>query len=102
MRRITALSLCLLAFGSAVKAQFGNIPLPVVQQPTFKADTFNIKSFGAVNDGITLNTTNINKAISACSQKGGGVVLVPRGLWLTGPIELKSNVNLHINRDAVL
>jgi polygalacturonase len=102
MRRIAAISFCLLALGTVVKAQFGNLPLPVVQQPAFKADTFNIKSFGAVNDGITLNTTSINKAIAACSQKGGGVVLVPGGLWLTGPIELKNNVNLHINRDAVL
>jgi polygalacturonase len=102
MRRITAISFCLLILGSAVKAQFGNAPLPVVQQPAFKTDTFNIKSFGAVNDGVTLNTASINKAITACSQKGGGVVLVPGGLWLTGPIELKSNVNLHINRDAVL
>ncbi|MBC7587809.1 MAG: glycoside hydrolase family 28 protein [Chitinophagaceae bacterium] len=76
--------------------------LPPVQQTKFKKDTFNIKKFGAVADGITLNTIAINKAINACSKKGGGVVLVPGGFWLTGPIVLQSNTNLHIVRDAVL
>ena len=76
--------------------------LPDVLSPKFKNDTFNIKKFGAVADGITLNTKSINNAINACNKNGGGVVLVPGGMWLTGPIVLKSNVNLHINRDAVL
>lgn len=76
--------------------------LPVINQPVFKADTFNILRYGAVADGLALNTESINKAIDACSKKGGGVVLVPGGLWLTSPVEMKSNVNLHIVRDAVL
>jgi polygalacturonase len=76
--------------------------LPKVRQTGFKADTFNIVKYGAKADGITLNTKSINDAITNCSSKGGGVVLVPGGLWMTGPIELKSNVNLHINRDAIL
>ena len=73
-----------------------------VTQPTFKKDTFNIVKYGAVADGVTLNSKAIQAAIDACSKKGGGVVLVPGGFWSTGPIELKSNVNLHIKRDAVL
>ncbi|HEX8334699.1 MAG TPA: glycoside hydrolase family 28 protein [Segetibacter sp.] len=73
-----------------------------VAPTSFKKDTFNILKYGAKADGITLNTTSINDAIVTCSKKGGGVVLVPRGLWLTGPIELKSNVNLHLQRDAIL
>lgn len=73
-----------------------------ITQPTFKKDTFNIVKFGAVADGFTLNTIAIQKTIDACSAKGGGVVLVPGGFWLTAPIVLKSNVNLHIKRDAVL
>jgi len=76
--------------------------LPVIQQVKFKNDTVSIATFGAKGDGITLNTVNINKAISSVSQKGGGVVLIPSGLWLTGPIELKSNVNLHLKRNAIL
>lgn len=76
--------------------------LPKVAAPSFKRDTFSIVKFGAVSDGLTLNTVSINKAIATCSAKGGGVVLIPGGLWLSGPIEMKSNVNLHIVRDAIL
>src|SRR2546421_3141245 len=81
-------------------AQAGN--LPAVQQPQFKKDTFNIIKFGAKADGISLNTESINAAIEACNKKGGGTVLVPAGLWLTGPIVLKSDVNLHLQKNALL
>ncbi|GAB4044185.1 glycoside hydrolase family 28 protein [Spirosoma jeollabukense] len=76
--------------------------LPKIAQPGFRKDTINILAFGAKPDGVTLNTKAINAAITACSQKGGGVVLVPSGLWMTGPIELKSNVNLHLRKAATL
>jgi hypothetical protein len=76
--------------------------LPTVRSTQFKKDTFNIQKFAAVADGITLNTKSINDAIKACNKNGGGVVLIPGGYWLTGPVVLLSNVNLHINRDAVL
>jgi polygalacturonase len=76
--------------------------LPRVQLPVFKKDTFNIKKFGAKADGIFLNTSSIKKAIEACNKKGGGVVVIPEGMWLTGPIELKSNVNFHLQHNAVL
>ena len=76
--------------------------LPKVQQTRFKADTFNIVKYGAKADGQTLNTESINSAIDDCSKKGGGVVLIPNGLWLTGPIVLKSNVNLHLQKNALL
>lgn len=77
-------------------------PAVTVQSPVFKKDTFNIIQYGAKADGVTLNTEAINNAINACNKKGGGVVLVPEGFWLTGPIELKSNVNLHLKRNAIL
>ncbi|MFY7964289.1 MAG: glycoside hydrolase family 28 protein [Chitinophagaceae bacterium] len=73
-----------------------------ITQPTFKKDTFNIVKYGAIADGVTLNTNAIQKTIDACNKKGGGVVLIPGGFWLTAPIVLKSNVNLHIKRDAIL
>jgi polygalacturonase len=76
--------------------------LPKVTEPVFKKDTFKIENFGAKPDGITLNTKAINDAIDACSKKGGGVVLVRQGLWLTGPIVMKSNVNLCVRRDAMV
>lgn len=82
-------------------AQF-NVKMPVIIAPKFKKDTTRIVKYGAVPDGYVLNTKAINNAIDACSNKGGGVVLVPPGLWLTGPIILKSNVNLHLAAGATL
>lgn len=76
--------------------------MPVVALPVFRTDTFNILKYGAVPDGVTLNTKSINDAIDACTAKGGGVVFVPNGLWLTGPVVLKSNVNLHLQANALL
>lgn len=75
---------------------------PVVQLPKFKKDTVSILTYGAKADGVTLNTAAINKAIEALNKKGGGVVVVPTGMWITGPVVLKSNVNLHLQRNAVL
>ena len=77
-------------------------PLPTVQLPIFKKQIFKISDYGAIADGIAINTKNINAAIDDCSKKGGGTVIVPRGLWLTGPIVLKSNVNLHLEKNALL
>jgi DNA sulfur modification protein DndE len=76
--------------------------LPVVEKIAIKKDTFNIVSFGAIADGLTLNTTAIAEAIDKCHQRGGGTVLVPKGFWLTGPIQLKSNVNFHVAEGAVV
>ncbi|RBQ05750.1 glycoside hydrolase family 28 protein [Pedobacter miscanthi] len=96
------IALACLILSSAMAMAQQKQSLPVIQQVKFKKDTTSIVSFGAKGDGITLNTQSINKTIASVSQKGGGVVLIPSGLWLTGPIELKSNVNLHIKRDAIL
>lgn len=76
--------------------------LPRIYQPHFKKDTFDIRSYGAVNDALTLNTVAINQTINACAKNGGGVVLVPAGYWLTGPIVLQSNVELHTLRGALV
>ncbi|MFV0606143.1 MAG: glycoside hydrolase family 28 protein [Niabella sp.] len=57
---------------------------------------------GAKPDGLMLNTKAIQKTIDECSAKGGGMVKVPGGLWLTGPIVLKSNVNLNLAQGATL
>ena len=83
-----------------VAAQVPN--LPAVKTTAFRADTFSIAKHGGVADGQTLNTEAFRKAIDACAQAGGGVVLVPRGLWLTGPIVLKNNVNLHLAKGSLV
>lgn len=97
-RKLTLIS-CLL--GMAASAQFSN-KLPVVMQTQFRKDTLSIVTKGAKPDGYTLNTKAINESIEQLSKKGGGVVLVPQGLWLTGPVVLKSNVNLHLATGATL
>jgi len=84
----------------ALLAQSGVVPL--VQKTQFKKDTFSIIKYGGVADGNTLNTRSIKAAIDACTKKGGGVVLIPAGLWLTGPVVLKNNVNLHLATGATL
>jgi DNA sulfur modification protein DndE len=76
--------------------------LPKYYTPVFRKDTFDIARYGAKPDGQTVNTKAINQAIELCSQAGGGVVQVPAGLWLTGPIVLKSNVNLYIKKGGLL
>lgn len=76
--------------------------LPKVLPTNFKKDSLNIEKAGAVGDGIFLNTNAINNAISSLSKKGGGVVVVPKGIWLTGPIVLQSNINLHLKEGALL
>lgn len=76
--------------------------LPKIYQPHFRKDTFNIADYGAVADGITLNTKAINAAITAANAKGGGIVFVPAGLWLTGPIVLRNNVELNTARGALV
>ena len=75
---------------------------PTIKSVSFKKDSFNITRYGAKADGITLNTKPINDAIDACNKKGGGVVVIPKGFWLSGPIVLKSNVNLHLQHNAML
>jgi polygalacturonase len=77
-------------------------PMPAVPQPSFPDRNFPITAFGAVGDGHTLATQAIAQAIAACVAAGGGHVIIPAGMWLTGPIELKSNVDLHSDRGALI
>lgn len=76
--------------------------LPLTYRPVFRKDTFNIARYGAKADGLTVNTKSINQAIELCNAAGGGTVFVPKGLWVTGPIVLKNNVNLHLEKGALL
>jgi len=74
--------------------------MPVVPDPVIPAGTFLITSYGAVADGKTLNTAAFEKTIAECEKAGGGHVVVPAGKWLTGPVELKSNIDLHTEKGA--
>jgi len=82
--------------------QEGEFKMPVVKEPVIPDNTVYITDFGAVSDGQTLNTKAISDAINDVSEKGGGKVVIPKGLWLTGPIILKSNINIHAEEGALV
>ncbi len=68
----------------------------LIVAPTFKNQDFKITDYGASLDSTVKSTEAFKKAIEACHANGGGRVIVPKGTFLSGPIHLKSNVNLHL------
>ena len=76
--------------------------IPVVSKPVFKLDTFLVTKYGAKNDLTFNNAPAIQLAINECTAQGGGTVYIPAGFWKSGPIEMKSNVNLHLASGALL
>ena len=76
--------------------------MPAFERPDFGDKIVSIVDFGAKPDGQFNCRKAINTAIDTCSKAGGGRVLVPAGKWFTGRIELKSNVELHLAKEAEL
>ncbi len=76
--------------------------MPQPTRPQIPAGVFDIRDFGARPDGATKATSAFRQAIAKASAAGGGTVLVPVGTWLTGPIHLASNINLHVTKGATL
>jgi hypothetical protein len=66
------------------------------------AADFDVTKYGAVGDGKTLNTTSIQETIDQCNSNGGGKVIFPAGIYLSGTIELKDNVTLSLDKNARL
>jgi len=67
-----------------------------------QAQTLDVTRFGAIGNGKTLNTRALQAAIDSCSRQGGGTVLFPAGTFLTGTLNLKSNITLELSNGAVL
>ncbi|KXB43044.1 polygalacturonase [Bacteroidales bacterium KA00344] len=101
---LTLLSTFTLAAQNDYSQYYQNLPkpMPVVQAPTIPSNKVNLKDFGAVGDGLTMNTEAFRKAISALNKQGGGRLVVPAGIWLTGLISLKDNIDLHLERNALV
>ena len=76
--------------------------MPRVQEPIIPTYTVSVTDFGAINGGQVLCTKAFDKAIEAVSKKGGGKIIVPRGIWLTGPITLKSNIEIYTESGALI
>ena len=70
--------------------------------PSFRAIDFAVTKYGARGDGVTDCSDAIRRAIGECSAAGGGRVVIPAGNFLTGPIHLRSNINLHLESGATL
>ncbi len=99
----TTLLLVLLSCFNPLKASEWDEMVKVYKQinpPSFPDKDYLITDFH--NDDDSLYTKAINDAIIKCSRKGGGRVIIPDGEYLTGPIRLKSNVNLHLSDGAIL
>lgn len=102
--------LCILFFvSSAGQANqydhlYNGLPfkMPVLERPVFPNNQVDVSNYGGVPDGKTLNTDAFEKAMSDLSSKGGGTLMVPSGIWLTGPIVFRSNINLHLDKGALI
>ncbi|MDZ7332327.1 MAG: glycoside hydrolase family 28 protein [candidate division KSB1 bacterium] len=70
--------------------------------PSFPARDFPITGYGAIGDGESDCTEAFRRAIEACHAAGGGRVIVPKGIWATGAIHLKSNVHLYLEKSATI
>jgi polygalacturonase len=83
---------------------YENLPfeMPKVMIPKFPDNKVYILDFGGKPDGITLNTEAFEKAMQSLSEKGGGTLVVPKGIWFTGPIVFRSNINLHLEKGALI
>ncbi len=92
------------ALVTTVGALFATVALGTPTLPTIPAGTFNVTSYGAVGDGVTISTLAISNAIVAASAAGGGTVEIPAaaGAYLCGPLLFRSSVNLQIDGGATL
>lgn len=108
MRKLTIIlmTLCfaMMAGAKDYSKYYQNLPTEVkpVVEVVIPDNAVSILDFGGVGDGSTLNTEAFRKAISALVKKGGGRVVVPQGVWLTGPISFKDNIELRIEKNAIV
>ena len=101
--KFSTLSLLLLfTCALSAAAAMPKFEMPRVREPKIPKRTATITDFGAVPDGKTLNTEAIAKGIAALAEKGGGRLIIPPGIWLAGPIRLRGNIELHLERGALL
>ena len=83
---------------------YTDLPVDItpVSRPVIPSHEVDLKTVGGVGDGVTLNTEAFAKAISKLTKLGGGRLTVPEGVWLTGPIMLKDNIELHLTKNAIV
>ncbi len=101
---MTLLLLAVSAWANDYGKYYENLPTNVARVTPFTipANEVILTDCGGVGDGITLNTDAFTKAISKLDKLGGGKLIVPDGVWLTGPITLKDNIELHVKKNAII
>ena len=89
---------------TVINSTYENIEFKMgkVNEPIIPNNSVNLKDFGAIGDGYFLNSKAFADAIDALSKKGGGKLIIPPGIWLTGPIILKSNIEMHAQTGALI
>ena len=110
MKKVFSFVVAALTFSVSIAAQnpykvyTENLPfaMPEVKAPVIPEARVNVKDFGAVSSGTELCTEAFAKAIDTLYKMGGGHLIVPSGVYLTGPIVLKSNIDLHLEMGAVI
>ncbi len=93
-KRFSLLSATIIAFATSVRA---TPELPKVPQ-----NVFDVKKYGAVGDGVATDTAAIQSAIDAAAKAGGGVVEIPAGTYMSGPLHFASQINLHLDSATLL
>lgn len=101
---VSALSWNQLLASNPYPALYQDLPfeMPVIEKPQFPDRQVSVTDFGAVGDGVTLNTDAFNEAMISLSEQGGGTLYVPAGVWYTIPITFRSNVNLYLEKGALI
>lgn len=108
MKQLLTLALALVFHASVSAADYqkyyASLPTPVkaVVPVSIPANEVSLADCGGVGDGMTLNTEAFRKGISKLAKLGGGRLSVPEGVWLTGPIALKDNIELHLDKNAII
>ena len=108
MKRILWIGVLLAAAWSAAAGDYAtyyrNLPVKMAEPklPVIPDNSVSLSEFGGVADGVTDNTEAFAEAVSALVKQGGGHLVVPAGLWLTGPITLKDHIDLHLEKNATI
>jgi polygalacturonase len=107
MKSITRLSVLLVSLALTATLRAVTVDVSAAERvkpalPKIPERTFDLANYGAVGDGQTMNTVAFTKAIAAIEKAGGGKLVVPKGVFITAPFKLCSNLDLHLAEGAVI
>ena len=107
-KKVAYMVLAWLAYAGALAGEYDKyyeaLPVEVarVEVPDIPSNEVSVADFGGVGDGVTLCTEAFRRAMARLTEMGGGRLVVPVGVWITGPIELMDNTELYVERGAMI